>query len=518
MKNNVFIIIENLTQRAMPPLFIVFCAIILLLSIRGLPGTPTAKELNTPKWIDYGPLELSPERGRYALTYSIVEEKSFFFSPDIAQFVTPDLGYKNGHFVSLFAPAVSFIAIPGYILGKMFGAAQVGAFAVIALFGLLNALLIRATSMRLGAKNFAATLGGSLFLFATPAFAYAGTLYQHHISTFLLLLSVYTLVRWKNMWSLILIWFLAALSISVDYPNAIFMTPVCIYAFGRIFGLQIYNQAVKFNFKISGIFTFVGIILPLAFFLWFNYQSYGNPFQLSGTIPSIKSFKQTANHTVEPLDTSKHKKAAVGFFYSRNLLNGLQTHFLSQDRGVIYYTPIMLLGIFGMFFLYKKNKPITSLLLAIIGVNILLYSMWGDPWGGWAFGSRYLIPTYAMVAISTPFMIKLLQQKKLLILFCIIVAYSVAVNALGAVTSSQNPPQIEAQALEKKSFREEKYTYERNYDFLKVQGSKSFAYKAFFNNYISAIQYYLILLIIIIGFDIMLAILARNQAKYEHSL
>ena len=44
-------------------LLILFCAVILLFSVRGLAGNPTIADLNTLQWKDNGPLELSPERG-----------------------------------------------------------------------------------------------------------------------------------------------------------------------------------------------------------------------------------------------------------------------------------------------------------------------------------------------------------------------------------------------------------------------------------------------------------------------
>ena len=62
-------------------LFILFCAAILILGLRGIPGNPDAYTLNTQQWkpnepTESAPFELSPERGRYALTYSLVEDKS----------------------------------------------------------------------------------------------------------------------------------------------------------------------------------------------------------------------------------------------------------------------------------------------------------------------------------------------------------------------------------------------------------------------------------------------------------
>jgi hypothetical protein len=171
---------------------ILFIAVLVIIaySLRGNFGNPTAIDLQDDIWKENGPLELSPERGRFALLYSLVEDKSFFFSTDLARFTTPDLGYKNGHYVSLFAPAVSYIAAIGYFIGKNFNASQVGAFATIAIFALLNGLLIRSLSKKLGASNTASSIAMLIYLFATPSFAYSVTLYQHQISTFLILASL----------------------------------------------------------------------------------------------------------------------------------------------------------------------------------------------------------------------------------------------------------------------------------------------------------------------------------------
>ncbi|HRP36858.1 MAG TPA: hypothetical protein PLS50_03535, partial [Candidatus Dojkabacteria bacterium] len=164
---------------------LIFITLVLFASIRGTAGIPTAEELNSPVWKEQGPFELSPERGRYALTYSIIEDKSFDFSIPVARFTTPDLGFTDGKFVSLFAPGVSFLVIPAYIVGLYLGMSQVGTYSAIAVYAILNFILIRQISKLLGASNPASVIAGMTFIFATPAFAYGVSLYQHHISTFL---------------------------------------------------------------------------------------------------------------------------------------------------------------------------------------------------------------------------------------------------------------------------------------------------------------------------------------------
>jgi hypothetical protein len=483
-------------------LFTFFCVLVFALSIRGLAGNPNLSDLNKLSWKDNGPLELSPERGRYALTYAIVELHQLNFTPDLARFAAPDVGYENGKYVSLFDPGVSFLIIPGYIIGKMFGYAQVGTFAVIALFALMNLFLIQKIAKRLGAHPLAGLIAGLAFVFATPAFAYSVTLYQHHISTFLILLSLYLLISFDTLWSLAIIWILCGLSVSIDYPNFFMMLPIGIAALGRVLIVKSEQNKININVSLPRIFSMMSIILPMIFFLWVNNASYGNPLQLAGTVdrslgvnangtPQLESaavlqrLKSTGQPAVLP------QKSALGSFDSRLIMQGFYIHFISPDRGMLYYTPIMFFGIAGLLFAIKKKTRYVWLLTAIIGFNILLYSMWDDPYGGWAFGSRYLIPTYAILSIFIALLLKkITKYNLLLLLFFAVFSYSVGINTLGAITSNRNPPQIEAAALAKISGKDQPYTYIRNFNLLNADISKSVFFLTVADNYITAWSYY----------------------------
>ena len=486
-------------------LFLVtFGILVLLLSIRGNLGNPSEDVLNNSNWKEDGPFELSPDRGRFALTYSIVEDKSFFYSLPIARFATPDLGFKNGKYVSLFAPGISFLVVPGYIIGKLFGISQVGAFSVISLFAVFNLILVRAISIKLGANSTAATIASILFLFATPSFSYAVTLYQHHISTFLILASIYILMRWNSFKSLFIIWFLLAASISIDYPNLILMFPIGIFAAGKFFILKNLKDSIHVSVKLIKVATLIGIILPLTFFLLFNYKSYANPLQFSGTVSSIGAIDDKGEpavpRTASPeqvdkfLNPEKQQKSALKFFATRNLLNGLYLHIFSPDRGIVSFTPVILFGIVGAVILYGLKNKYLPLIASIISLNILLYSMWGDPWGGWAFGSRYLIPAYSLMAIFASITLTKFRKNYLfIIVFFLIMMYSVFVNTLGALTTNANPPQVEVLQLEKVSGHPESYTFLRNADYLIRGNSKSFVFRAFAKKYLKATEYFLII-------------------------
>lgn len=506
--------------------FFTICLAILLLTIRGLPGNPTSSDLNGGVWTAVtGPFESSNERGRYALMHSIVEDKTFYLSPDLARFSTPDLAINSdGEFVALFAPGVSFLTIPGYVIGKMFNHAQLGAYAVITMYALLNIILIYLIAMRMRVGRIASALAGIVFLFATPAFAYAVTMYQHHISTFFILISIYALLRLSGWRSLVIVWFFCALSIVVDSPNFFMMFPLGLFAFARIFIIKKRAETIKVRIKPALLLALLIMIIPVSVYLGYNKFAHGDFFQISGTLPRVTDINdqgqavqmgELININEEFTENTEDKKA-VSFFKTRYLLNGFYTHVLSPDRGMVEYTPIILFGLWGMVIAYRRNKKIANLLAMVMAANFLLYSMWGDPYGGWSFGSRYLIPSYAILAIAIAFLLKNYRRNLIvLILFIVLFISSARICSLGAITSNINPPRIEVLALEKVTGKEEKFTYERNKQFLQETGTKSYVYHKYLSDNMSAATYYNYIsgIIILLGFSLSscLYVNARKQ-------
>jgi hypothetical protein len=505
---------------------VLFCALVLALTIKGVPGSPRESELTDPYWSESGPLEPSIEGGRFALLFSLVENKSFHFSEDVAYLATPDLGYREGKYISLFAPGISIFAIPGYLIGKMFGASVFGSFAVVALFAILNVLLLRSIAVRLGANSVAATIASLTFLFASPAFTYATTFYQHHISTFLILLSIFLLLRFNTIFSLAAVWLLYGIAFVVDYPNLIMMFPIALFALGKTILINKTEKKIHINFSIGRLFAIASIVIPFTFLFWYNQNANGGPLKLSGTLDRVMSFDeegipllgsdlvrealQNGTMTIPP------NSSFFSAFLNRHMLNGLYVQFISPDRGMIVYTPVMVFGIVGLLVLIKKWNNAIALLFLTMASNILLYAMWDDPQGGWAFGSRYLIPTYAILSVFLAVLLTKYKQKLFLLLaFFIVLSYSLAVNTLGAVSTHTNPPKHEALSLSKEYGREEKYTYLRNVDKLQGGEAKSYMYNAFASNYVSAWTYYMnlsVLLVIVFGF------LISYYALQAHSL
>ncbi len=509
-------------------LSLLFVILVLALSIRGQTGNPTTTDLLSNEWLRDGPFEVSPERGRFALTYSLIEDKSFFFQIPLARFTAPDLGYLNDKYVSLFAPGVSVIVIPGFIVGKALGYSQVGTFAVISLFAFFNFLLVKKILQYFNLNEKIATLAGFTFLFATPAFAYAVTLYQHHISTFLILFSIYLLIRFKDKWiTYFIVWFLCAASVAIDNPNLFLMLPVGIYSFITLFKTNKLQNEMEISFKPAMLLTFLGIIAPVVLFGLFNYYSYGNPFQLSGTVPSIAAIGDDGKPAVTEeidetlldiyLNPESQEKYVLEIFEPRDIVNGMYILLLSPDRGIIKFTPVMLLGLVGIYVLYKRDDKYLSLLFGTAIMNLVLYSMWGDPWGGWAFGARYLIPMYAIMAIFIGFAIEKYYKNSVFVLaFAVLLTYSVFVNTLGALTTNAIPPKVQALPLEALTNRVERYSYDRSWEFIEAGNSKSVFFKEFASDYLKARTYYYGVSGAILGYSFLLmtsAYLSKEHVK-----
>lgn len=476
--------------------------LILIVSLRGMAGAPTPSEFASSGWKEEGPFELSPERGRFALIYSLAEDKSFHFSVPVARFVTPDLGYWNGNYVSLLAPGVSLMVLPGYLIGKSVGMSQVGSFGVISLFAVANLVLIRKIAIILGANTKAAIVAGMLFLFATPAYAYSVNLYQHHISTFLILFGIYIVADEKVSWrKLLVLWFLTGLSIMVDNPNLFLMFPVGASALSALVDVRTRLRKIRVIFRPGLMLTFVGGVIPLVIFGLVNYFSYGSPMQLAGTVPYVAAigsdgkpyFPEESEFTLEDLQNAG-SQSSVGFFNPRNLVNGLYIHLVGPDRGVVVFSPVILLGVLGAYVLYRNKSRHLPVLLSVVLVDVTLYSMWGDPWGGWAFGSRYLIPAYAVMAIFISVALtKFKKSRLLMMIFSLLLFYSIAVNTLGAITTSANPPKVQALPLEQITGKQERYSFDRNWEYLNSNGSKSFFFKEFVSELVDARTYYFVL-------------------------
>lgn len=469
-----------------------------------------------------GPYELSNSSARFALTEAIVKNKSFFLNYDQAKFSAPDVVINNGKYTSIFTPGVSILGVPFYYIGNKIGTPQISSYLMISLFGLLNVYLVYKLSIKVGASFYTSLIAGFVFLFASNALPYSFGFTQHNLSTAIVLLSVINSIGKRNWINNILFGALAGIGITIDIPNLVLVFPAGFYALYKSISWN--NDTVQKNSTFSVDMNIAGFLIGLAPFVVafgiYNNITTGSYTTLAQSIGRADFFENvisqqntSSNIDVQIEDTNKN----VGLdlpFNTRKQINGLYILLLSNQRSWLYYSPVILFGLIGFSVLFKEKgidlKNYAQIMLSIIVLNIAMYSMFGDPYGGWAFGPRYFIPSAALMCSGLAIWLTKRKSYLMYALFVLSLIYSIFVNLLGSLTTSAIPPKVEAIHLSESI----PYTYEYNWDLLNSGMTSSLSYDLFFKEKINSLVYFYIIFVLIILFFVFLNI---NYLKNEQN-
>ena len=103
------------------------------------------------------------------------------------------------------------------------------------------------------------------------------------------------------------------------------------------------------------------------------------------------------------------------FSYGQEGFNFLSPHMLdilfSYRKGLFLYTPIFLVSLIGLYFLYKKSKFETYALVAFLILLVYVLSSWWNWWYGGSFSSRVFIEYIPFFALLLGFSLKSVQHK-----------------------------------------------------------------------------------------------------------
>lgn len=306
-------------KKAITFFFIAFISLIFIFTIKGNYGNPTPADIYNNMRVMGQPFELSPERGRYALTMALAQDHSFYLRQDIAKIVTPDLGFYKGKYMILVSPGISMLGVPFYIVGSWINMAQVFTFAMPAFFAILNFLLILKICEQLKISFRSAILAGLSYLFATTSFAYSVSYYQHQTTSFLLLAVTALIFAKKSVFRLSLAAFLVGFSFWVDSQNPIFFIPLVIYTAGTIIEFNKSSNLSKITINLKYLLAGFGIVLAIGAYSLYSILVFSAPFKLSGTLTSIKDFDQNNQPIIKTL---AEKKDTSKFFNTRRITHG----------------------------------------------------------------------------------------------------------------------------------------------------------------------------------------------------
>jgi hypothetical protein len=291
--------------------------------------------------ISVNPVRTPNERSHFALVYSIVEYGTLHIShsypTDLPTFAYVDISFYGGKYYSALAPGLSFLAIPSFVIGRMFleptdvWIMQAVVTVTSALFAALSVTLAYEISTLLGAGKWAAILASLAYAFATPLWNYAETLFAHATSAFLIALGYYLILRVTDYQNTKLNWLIISGLILgfagfVEYPNLLLLAPAVLYLLDR---LPKVRNSIYF-----GVSTFIGA-LPIFIY---NYLSFESP--MSFPLRYFIGY---------PFATSYR-------LFDNPLYAGLDGLLLSPFRGLFYYSPILLLSLPGFAMIYHRQR------------------------------------------------------------------------------------------------------------------------------------------------------------------
>lgn len=494
--------------------------ILYILTVRGIYGNPKPSDIKNNLDQAAKPLELSPERGRFALIMSLVENQSFSISQELADAVYPDVGYYMGRFYIFFAPGISLMAVPLYILGSYFNLSQVFSFYLSSLFAMLCVIFIYNIARNIiHLPPYASLFASLIYAFGSISWSYAITLYQHQASTFFILSSFYAAWYFREEKRLsfiacLYVWFAYGIAIFLDYPNALLFIPVMVYFLISAFKVDSLGGKLRVAFKPTILITSTIFIVICIVHGYINQVNFGSWKHVAGGLVGYKTIKEQqllSGNGQAAIKKLEKEKNPIHFFSEEKFPNGFYTLTASIDRGIVLYSPIFLIAIFGIFASLKRMNRETATLLGIILVNLFLYSSWADPWGGWAYGPRYLIPAMSILSIFVSIWISQKRHSLLRKLFVFLLfAYSEAIALLGALTTNAVPPKVEAGYLHMK------YNFLHNINFLLDGRSGSFIYNQYASHYMTLIEYFLLIYGVIFIISIVILFILPKVEKYEH--
>jgi hypothetical protein len=159
------------------------------------------------------------------------------------------------------------------------------------------------------------------------------------------------------------------------------------------------SAACAVQFRSDSLFTvWVGLLAVPLFVPWSRLWTRrtilaaGVPMALS--IVALVSYNELRYHK---LFVSAY---GPGGGFTTPLLAGLHGDLFDPGKSIFLFNPLVILGLFGLGFLFFRERPTAVLFLLLIVPRTLFFSKWSSWGGGWCWGPRFLYPTVPLLILA----------------------------------------------------------------------------------------------------------------------
>lgn len=341
-----------------------------------------------------------------------------------------DIVQHGGQNYLVFAPGLAFISLPfgelGFILDN--SNSWFPAFAylmdqlLLAIAASLSSLLVYKISLFYTRSRSAALLTALTLVFATSVWPFSVEIFPHTLSMFLTLSSVYLILLFckvpgKPVGLLGVAGFSLGLATFVEYAAAVFAIPLLIYllVITRDTNRSIFSNYVNWR-TISLSVPFVATSLGLNGV--YNYAIFGDPLR----------FPQ------EAYVNGLH-------FYLTDLAAHVLFYLVSPYRGILFYSPILVLGFYGLYRMWtsRSSRADAVLFLSLFCLILVFYSSWQTWDGGNSYGPRFLILGLPFLVIPISIF---LSEKRSIVWRSVFLALFVAsslIEGIGTISNALAP-------------------------------------------------------------------------------
>jgi hypothetical protein len=338
----------------------------------------------------------------------------------------------DGHVYSKKGLMMSLVMAPLYWLGLMLpglGMLQTASLLNPIVTAISAALLFRLVR-RIGYEERVALGAALMYGLAVIAWVYSKYLFSEPLAGLLLLTTAYLLIAFRQEagnWRPMLAGLLTGLAVATR-ANNLFLIPV----FGAYL-LVISRQQTTGSQTPSASYSLLlpkgDLPTPAVGQVWATpYSLLPASYYLLGLLPpALMLMGYNWVRVGNPLQTGYDLT-----IFSPNLLLGLYKLLFSPLRGLFVYSPLLLLSLPGLVWLWRRRRAETGLVIGVTGGTIFLFSAWASG-EGLSWGSRFLVPVVPFLCIAlAPVLDRALAGSKVLIGFLLSLGIlSFAIQFLG---------------------------------------------------------------------------------------